>query len=242
MEVRELAVEELPEAWQLGRLAFGMGRNDPAPAWALEARAEVTRYGAFDPAGRLICKANDLHHEQWWAGGILSAADVGGLPSDLLATGQLYTALARTRNGMLSRGGSLFASPGDRFPEEVDGITMVEDGTRLVGARGDRPSRRPSLAGAVDGYPTARATRLLLTLAKDPVAGRTMCEAPVLLKKSRLRGGRRVCAAGYVEDSSPVTAKAPIGSLVEASADLGVEALTLPFLHSDVPGERVQQS
>ncbi|MGH3842269.1 MAG: GNAT family N-acetyltransferase [Pseudonocardiaceae bacterium] len=210
VEVRELAVDELPEAWQLGRLAFGMGRTDPPPAWALEARAGLTRYGAFDPAGRLIGKADDLHHEQWWAGGVLSAADVGGVavapeargrgisrallrrvleggrqrgaaisalfptvsavyrsagwasvgamcgldiptsalpwrrsggrlsvragvPADLVAAGQLYTQLARSRNGMLSRTGPLCPSPDDRFPDGVDGLTVVEDSTRLVG-------------------------------------------------------------------------------------------------------------
>ena len=209
VQVRELAVDELPEAWQLERLAFG-GRNAPAPAAALQARAGVSRYGAFDSAGRLLGRANDLHHEQWWAGEIVSAADVAGvavapeargrgisrallrhvlerarqrgaaisalfpavsavyraagwasvgamrgldipasaLPwhrsagrltvragaaSELAATRQLYTELARQRNGMLHRSGPLFASPGDCFPEGVDGVTLVEDGPRLVG-------------------------------------------------------------------------------------------------------------
>src|SRR5262249_31712826 len=90
------------------------------PAWALEPRAGVTRYGAFDPAGRLIGKANDLHHQQWWGGGILSAADIGGLA-------------VKMRNGMLTRSGPPFPPPGDRFPEKIDGLTVVEDGTRLVG-------------------------------------------------------------------------------------------------------------
>ncbi|MGH3722078.1 MAG: GNAT family N-acetyltransferase [Pseudonocardiaceae bacterium] len=210
VEVRELAVDELPEAWQLERTAFGMSRNNPAPVRALQARAGVTRYGAFDLKGRLLGKAIDLHHEQWWAGQILSAADVGGVavapeargrgisrallrrvledgrrrgaavsalfptvsavyrsagwasvgamcgldiptsvlpgrrpggrlsvraaePYDLLATAQLYTQLARTRNGMLNRSGPLFAPPADRFPEGVDGLTIVEDGAMLVG-------------------------------------------------------------------------------------------------------------
>jgi predicted acetyltransferase len=210
VQVRELAVDELPEAWQLERLAFG-GPNAPAPAAALQTRAGISRYGAFDSAGRLLGKANDLHHEQWWAGEIVSAADVAGVavapeargrgisrallrrvlegarqrgaaisalfpsvsavyraagwasvgamrgldipasalpwqhrsadrltvragvPSDLAATSQLYTELARQRNGMLHRSGPLFASPGDCFPKGVDGLTLVEDGTRLVG-------------------------------------------------------------------------------------------------------------
>lgn len=39
----------------------------------------ATRYGAFDAAGRLVGKAVDLHHEQWWSGRRVVAADVAGV-------------------------------------------------------------------------------------------------------------------------------------------------------------------
>lgn len=77
IEVRELAADELPAAWELGRLAFG-GLPDPPPH-ALKPTPGVTRYGAFDATGRLVGKASDLHHEQWWNGRRVPAADVGGV-------------------------------------------------------------------------------------------------------------------------------------------------------------------
>jgi predicted acetyltransferase len=76
--VRELTVEDLPRAWELGRHAFG-GTLVDAPRWALEPVPGVTRYGAFDRAGTLIGKANELHHEQWWDGRLVGAADIGGV-------------------------------------------------------------------------------------------------------------------------------------------------------------------
>lgn len=75
--VRELEIDELPAAWELGRLAFGSSPQPPPQV--LAPLAGVTRYGAFDSRGRLIGKANDLHHEQWWAGRRVRAADVGSV-------------------------------------------------------------------------------------------------------------------------------------------------------------------
>ena len=77
IEVRELAEDDLQAAWELGRLAFG-GPPDPPPD-VLKAVPGVTRYGAFDAAGRLLGKAADLHHEQWWNGHRVTAADIGGV-------------------------------------------------------------------------------------------------------------------------------------------------------------------
>ncbi|SCF23225.1 Predicted acetyltransferase [Micromonospora purpureochromogenes] len=75
--VRELTVDDLTDAWHLGRRAFG---SDPQPTpHATVAVPGLTRYGAFDDTGRLLGKAVDLHHEQWWSGRAVPAADVAGV-------------------------------------------------------------------------------------------------------------------------------------------------------------------
>ncbi|MFU8854601.1 enhanced intracellular survival protein Eis [Micromonospora sp. SL1-18] len=75
--VRELTADELTDAWQLGRLAFG---SDPQPPPHATAPAPgMTRYGAFDDTDRLIGKAVDLHHDQWWNGRRVPACGVGGV-------------------------------------------------------------------------------------------------------------------------------------------------------------------
>ncbi|WP_406080210.1 enhanced intracellular survival protein Eis [Micromonospora sp. NBC_00858] len=77
VHVRELTADDLADAWELGRFAFG---SDPQrPPHATEAVPGLTRYGAFDDAGRLVGKAVDLHHDQWWSGRAVPAADVGGV-------------------------------------------------------------------------------------------------------------------------------------------------------------------
>ncbi|WP_433123943.1 GNAT family N-acetyltransferase [Micromonospora sp. CA-240977] len=77
VHVRELTADDLDAAWELGRFAFG---SDPQrPAHATTTPAGMTRYGAFDDSGRLVGKAVDLHHDQWWSGRAVSAADVAGV-------------------------------------------------------------------------------------------------------------------------------------------------------------------
>ncbi|GAB3355929.1 GNAT family N-acetyltransferase [Modestobacter lapidis] len=75
--IRELAADDLPAAWELGRLAFG-GPAEP-PAYALRDVPGVRRIGAFDGAGRLVGKVTDLAHDQWWGGRRVPAADVSGV-------------------------------------------------------------------------------------------------------------------------------------------------------------------
>lgn len=77
IEVRELTPDELEAARHLGRLAFGSAPTPPPPVSTPV--DGVTRYGAFDPAGRLLGKATDLHHDQWWNGRRVPAADVAGV-------------------------------------------------------------------------------------------------------------------------------------------------------------------
>ncbi len=210
VEVRELTVDDVPAAWELGRLAFGYPPDTPPPASAtLPGR---TGYGAFDGDGRLVGRAIDLHHEQWWYGRRVVAADVAGVavlpeargrgvsrsllrellrgarergaaisalyptvaapyrscgwevggtmrtvdlstaalprtrpapdltvrpgtPADLPAAADLYQRIARYRCGLLTRQGELFdhLAAATTLPHGVDGLTLVEDNTGLVG-------------------------------------------------------------------------------------------------------------
>ena len=75
--VRPLRDEELPDAWELGRVTFG-GPADPPPM-AVQPVPGWERLGAFDARGRLVGKATDLGHEQWWGGRRVPTADVGGV-------------------------------------------------------------------------------------------------------------------------------------------------------------------
>ena len=75
--IRELTRDELPAAWEMGRLAFG-GAAEPPPS-ALRAVPGVSRLGAFDDAGRLVGKIVELPHEHWWGGRRVPAAGVSGV-------------------------------------------------------------------------------------------------------------------------------------------------------------------
>ena len=77
LTVRPLTDEDLPAAWQLGRLAFGGAAEQPASA--SRTPAGMVRWGAFDASGQLVGKATDVGHEQWWGGRVLATADVSGV-------------------------------------------------------------------------------------------------------------------------------------------------------------------
>ncbi len=235
--IRPLATDDLPAAWELGRLAFG-GPAEPPPQ-ALRPVDGVCRLGAFDDTGNLVGKITDLAHEQWWGGRRVPAADVAGVavrpesrggglaralltdllararergaavsalyptvtsvyrsmgwevtgvlgaadldlaalprardvgrvrlrpggPGDLPAITDLYEAVARTRDGMLTRRGGVFAAPHEhRLPEGVDAITLADDGGTLVGAllfgrgRGYGPEARIEVRDLLASTPEA---------------------------------------------------------------------------------------
>lgn len=209
LSVRPLADDDLPAAWELGRLAFGGPAT--APDWALRPVDGLLRLGAFDARGRLVGKATDTGHGQWWGGRAVATADVGGvavlpeyrgaglaraLLTDLLARGRargaavsalhptvsavyrrlgwevvgalqradldtaalpsapvpgvsvrpgepadlavvdgLYETLARPRAGLLTRRGGVFDLPHEgRWPDGVDGVTVVEQDGVPTGA------------------------------------------------------------------------------------------------------------
>ncbi|RKN41427.1 GNAT family N-acetyltransferase [Micromonospora endolithica] len=95
--VRPLTDADLTDAWALGRLAFG---SDPQPP-PTTTTAGLTRYGAFDASGALLGKAVDLHHDQWWTGRAVAAADVAGVAVAPEARGR---GVARALLGALLRG------------------------------------------------------------------------------------------------------------------------------------------
>ncbi len=98
VEIRELHADDMPAAWELGRLAFG--RSSPTPQSPV-AVPGITRYGAFDPGGRLVGGATDLHHEQWWAGRPVTAADIASVAVLPEARGR---GVARSLLGAVLRG------------------------------------------------------------------------------------------------------------------------------------------
>ncbi|MEH1168501.1 GNAT family N-acetyltransferase [Micromonospora sp. CPCC 205539] len=107
--VRELTADDLDAAWDLGRFAFGSDSQRP-PQASVEAPGR-TRYGAFDDTGRLVGKAVDLHHDQWWSGRAVPAADVAGVAVAPEARGRgvaraMLTALLR---GAHERGAAISA-------------------------------------------------------------------------------------------------------------------------------------
>jgi predicted acetyltransferase len=133
VEVRELTVEDLGPAWDLGRVAFGSAPEPPPHA--LVPMPGMTRYGAFDADGRLVGKASDLHHEQWWSGHRVVAADVAGVAVLPEARGRgvarrLLTELlrgARTRGAAVSALFPTVTAPYRAGGWEVGGVLRTLD-------------------------------------------------------------------------------------------------------------------
>ncbi|WFE54138.1 GNAT family N-acetyltransferase [Micromonospora sp. WMMD1155] len=109
MHVRELTADDLDAAWDLGRFAFG-NTSERAASTRIVVPG-MTRWGAFDDTGRLVGKAVDLHHDQWWSGRVVPAADVAGVAVAPEARGRgvaraMLTALLR---GAHERGAAVSA-------------------------------------------------------------------------------------------------------------------------------------
>ncbi|WP_199733586.1 enhanced intracellular survival protein Eis [Micromonospora sp. BL4] len=147
VHVRELAADDLADAWELGRFAFG---SDPQrPSQATAAVPGLTRYGAFDATGRLVGKAVDLHHDQWWSGRAVPAADVAGVAVAPEARGRgvargMLTALlrgARERGAAVSALYPTVAAPYRACGWEAAGVLRAVDLTTAVLPR-HRPDPR----------------------------------------------------------------------------------------------------
>ncbi|MDQ1705914.1 MAG: hypothetical protein QOF18_2280, partial [Frankiaceae bacterium] len=78
LDIRRLEQADLDAAWQLGRLAFGSTQQTP-PAHRPDLDGCLVRWGGFDESGRLVAKATDLRHDQWWGGRVVPASGVAGV-------------------------------------------------------------------------------------------------------------------------------------------------------------------
>lgn len=139
-DVRLLAVEDLPAAWELSRVAFGSERQPP-PGW-LEERPGRHGWGTFDGAGRLVAKAVDREQDHWFGGRLVPASGVAGVAvaPELRGTGlarRLLTTLltaARERGAVISTLFPTNPAPYRRLGyEEVGALTWTSVPTSSLG-------------------------------------------------------------------------------------------------------------
>lgn len=167
--IRLLDATDQAAARELSRLSFG-GPAQPSPDVEPPPPPGLTRYGAFDENGRLVGKAVDLHHDQWWGGRPVKAADVGGVAVRPEARGSgvaraLLTALlagARERGAAVSALHPTTSAPYRALGWETAGRYGFQDvptaalPRRATGARlGLRPGGPDDLAAVTDLYEAA---------------------------------------------------------------------------------------
>ncbi|MEH0985124.1 GNAT family N-acetyltransferase [Micromonospora sp. CPCC 205556] len=180
--VRELTADELADAWQLGRLAFGSAPQPPPHATTPV--PGMTRYGAFDATGRLVGKAVDLHHDQWWTGRPVPAADVAGVAVAPEARGrgvarELLRALLRGAHERGAAVSALFPTVGAPYRAcgwEVTGVlrtvdlpTAVLTRPRTTGRLAVRPGDLADLPAVFDLYEQVTRHRNGLLTRRGPV-------------------------------------------------------------------------
>ncbi|MFI6823132.1 enhanced intracellular survival protein Eis [Micromonospora sp. NPDC050187] len=143
--VRELTSDDIPAAAALGGHAFGY--DPPPPPEAGRATPGMTRYGAFDAAGRLCGKAVDLHHEQWWSGQAVTAADVAGVAvaPEARGRGVARALLAVLLRGARERGAAVSALfPTVSGPYRACGWEVAGTLRTVDLATADLPRHRPA--------------------------------------------------------------------------------------------------
>lgn len=103
-DVRLLGVQDLPAAWELGRVAFGSERQPP-PGW-LEERPGRHSWGVFDGGGRLVAKATDREQGHWFGGRLVPASGVAGVvvEPEVRGTGLARRVLTTLLEGARDRG------------------------------------------------------------------------------------------------------------------------------------------
>ncbi|MGC5030897.1 GNAT family N-acetyltransferase [Micromonospora sp. DT229] len=156
--IRVLPAEDLPAAWQLGRLTFGSDPQAPPPTGPPAGR---TSYGAYDRGGTLLGKAVDLHDEQWWSGATVPAASVAGVAvaPEARGTGVARGLLRALLHGAHERGAAvstLFATttgPYRALGWEVTGELRTLDLPTAVLPRHPRPAHLTVRAGTPADLP-----------------------------------------------------------------------------------------
>jgi predicted acetyltransferase len=81
LDIRRLKEADLDASWRLGRLAFGSTQQTPPPRRP-ELESCLVRWGGFDESQRLVAKATDLLHDQWWGGRVVPASGVAGVATE----------------------------------------------------------------------------------------------------------------------------------------------------------------
>ena len=131
-EIRALTVDDLPDSWEITRIAFGSSKEAP-PGWLTERPGRVT-WGVFDARGRLVAKAMDRDQRHWFGGRLVPATGLAGVVTvpELRGTGLGRMALTRTLHAAHERGAviaTLFRSgPGPYRSlgcEEVGALTWT---------------------------------------------------------------------------------------------------------------------
>ncbi len=111
-EIRALTAEDAPASYRMGAVAFGYA-NEPVPPMPEPGTPPPPgrhAWGAFAPDGRLLAKAIDLEHHNWYGGRLVPAAGIAGVAVAVEARGQglaqtVLTHLlgaARTRGAVIS--------------------------------------------------------------------------------------------------------------------------------------------
>jgi predicted acetyltransferase len=162
-ELRRLTAADLPAAWEMSRLAFGLG-PEPPTGW-LNERPGRRGWGLFDGA-RLVAKVVDREQQHWFGGRLVPASGVAGVvvAPELRRTGlarRLMTGLlasARERGAVIS---TLFRTTPQLYRalgyEEVGALTWTAlptssleslGGTAEVALRAAVPGDVPGIAAA----------------------------------------------------------------------------------------------
>ncbi|MDQ1697487.1 MAG: hypothetical protein QOJ03_2840, partial [Frankiaceae bacterium] len=111
LDVRRLADDDFAAAWRLGRLAFGGPPGEPDPASRPRPDDGLHRWGGFDGPGRLVAKATDIEHGQWWGGRLVAASGVAGVAVEPEQRGRGATRAVMTAllDGARERGAAVAA-------------------------------------------------------------------------------------------------------------------------------------
>lgn len=94
--IRLLGPEDQRLAWDLGSLAFGYHGQPMPEGWTSDSPGRRT-LGVFDPAGRMVAKAVDREHGQWFGGRVVPASGVAGVATAAELRGRGLGRLVLTR-------------------------------------------------------------------------------------------------------------------------------------------------